>query len=75
MPQLYCQLMTLVDWLALLRSPGVSPAAKARPRFGFLTPVGEGFVAVDVVLLATALYVAVCGEVSTTVVETVKVTV
>lgn len=72
--QLYCQLMTLVDWLALLRSPGVSPAAKARPRFE-LTPVDGGFVADDIALLATALYVAVCVEVSTTVVETVKVTV
>jgi hypothetical protein len=32
LPQSYCQDMTLFVWLALFRSPGVSPAAKARPR-------------------------------------------
>lgn len=31
-PQSYCQLIWLLVWLALTRSPGVSAAEKARPR-------------------------------------------
>jgi hypothetical protein len=41
LPQSYCQVIKLFVWLALFRSPGVSPAAKARPRFFLAALVGE----------------------------------
>ena len=41
LPQSYCQVIKLFVWLALFRSPGVSPAAKARPRFFDGEPAGE----------------------------------
>jgi hypothetical protein len=41
LPQSYCQVIKLLVWFALFRSPGVSPEAKASPRFFDGVPAGE----------------------------------
>lgn len=63
-PQSYCQVMRLFVWLALFKSPGVSPAEKARPRFMLVeVPVGELLLDVLVELvLVLDMYVIVLVE-------------